>query len=182
MEKINLSSTNLYHGFVSHLAKLDLNQIQKNIVKNQSKKITLDDFDLKNQYSHYDWEINLDYLVHYIIDFANVEYNKTFYLTDKFNFQSLIVNPQELIQSHNFFDNYDIKNSPDYTLIFCVKNGETPINFYLDYTDHRDKDRIYKMPLETNRYIIFNSDLKFRTEKNKNKDNSYFLVLNFNDK
>lgn len=182
MEKINLSSTNLYYGFVPRLVKLNLNEIQKNIIKNQSKKIILDKFDLKNHYLYYDWEINLDYLVAYIINFINIDHNKTFYLTNKFGFQSFVINPEELIQSHNFFDNYDIKNSPDYTLIFCVKNEETPINFYLDYTDHRDKDRIHKISLETNKFIIFNSDLKFRTEKNKNKDNSYFLLLNFNDK
>ena len=138
------------------------------------------------------WEIDRNELAHYILHSSltndRLHFSKTY---DKLNtyikdFISLkydinlvnketwgnIYKPGETSQPFINVDPVDLRNSPDYTLLYGVKVKDCMVRIH--YEDNRRKGRSLDMPLKNNQFIMFPSTNMYYLTNN-HKDNLNFL-------
>ena len=138
------------------------------------------------------WEIDQNDLAHHILhsNLTNKEFSssKTFdklniYLTEhikvKFGFQLItketwgnIYKPQEISIPLLNIDPVDLRNSPDYTLLYGVNVKDC--NVRIHYDDNRRKGRSWDTPLTNNQFIMFPSTNMYYIT-NRQKDSLNFI-------
>ena len=85
-----------------------------------------------------------------------------------FNFVSL--NSNEETNFKYDIDRYDLPNSIDYHMLYCLNAEDKKSNVILQYDDGRYLDKKYEVILKPRHYIFFSSDIKYKiinTSSNK---------------
>ena len=100
----------------------------------------------------------------YIRDHIGLEYGFTLVNKDTFG---NIYKPEETSKPFINVDPVDLRNSPDYTLLYGVKVKNC--NVIIHYEDNRRKGRSWDIPLKDNQFIMFPST------------NTYYLTNNQKD-
>jgi hypothetical protein len=133
----------------------------------------------RNELAHYILQSNLtnerlhssktyDKLNTYIKDFIGVKHNIN--LVNKSTWGN-IYKPAETTTPLLNIDPVDLRNSPDFTLLYGVKVKDC--NVRIHYEDNRRKGRSWDIPLLNNRFIMFPSTNMYYLTNNQ-KD-----ILNF---
>tara|TARA_R100001591_G_C4303400_1_gene171004 strand:+ start:229 stop:732 length:504 start_codon:yes stop_codon:yes gene_type:complete len=159
MQKKILSEQALYFGNVNMPKDWDIdrNKLSDDILQSviQNKKIPFSKtFDMLNTY---------------IREHIYLEYGFTLINKDIFG---NIYKPKEISQPFINIDPVDLRNSPDYTLLYGVRVKNCIVRIY--YDDNRRKGRSWDIELKNNMFIIFPSTNLYYLSNNQ-KDNLNFV-------
>ena len=154
MQKKVLTEQALYYGDVAMPKDWDIDRekLQNDILKSQVTDSPLP------------FSRTFDMLNTYIRDHIGLEYGFTLINKDTFG---NIYKPEETSKPFINVDPVDLRNSPDYTLLYGVKVKNC--NVIIHYEDNRRKGRSWDIPLKDNQFIMFPST------------NTYYLTNNQKD-
>ena len=154
MQKKVLTEQALYYGDVAMPKDWDIDRekLQNDILKSQVTDSPLP------------FSRTFDMLNTYIRDHIGLEYGFTLVNKDTFG---NIYKPEETSKPFINVDPVDLRNSPDYTLLYGVKVKNC--NVIIHYEDNRRKGRSWDIPSKDNQFIMFPST------------NTYYLTNNQKD-
>jgi len=160
MEKKVLSKIDLYYGDVEMPKgfEIDRDKLQEDILKSQ---INNKDFPYSRS-----WNMLNTYMREHI----NMEYG--FQLVNKETWGNAY-KPEEISIPLLPIDPVDLKNSPDYVLLYGVNVKDCSIRIH--YDDNRRKGRSWDIPLKNNQFIMFPS-MQMYYITNKQKDSLNFIL------
>ena len=157
MQKQVLSEQSLYYGKVNMPKDWDIDR----------NKLTTDILQSVLHNKDFPFSRTFDMLNTYMRDHINLEYG--FNLINK-NTLGYIYKPQEISLPIFDTDPVDLKNSPDYTLLYGVNVEDCIVRIH--YEDNRRKGRSWDIPLENNKFIMFPStNMYYFTNNQKAKLN-----------
>lgn len=76
-------------------------------------------------------------------------------------------------------DNFNLRSSPDWVLLYGIEIDPGSCIINIKYDDNRLKDRIWKVDLETNKFIMFPAILQYFVENKNNSYLNYVQTLTF---
>ena len=159
MQKKVLSEIALYYGDVTMPKDWDIdqNKLQKDILMSNIDN------------SVFPFSKEWDKLNTYIREHVNLEYH--FQLINKQTWGNTY-RPQEVSIPLLNIDPVDLRNSPDYTLLYGVSVKNCMVRIH--YEDNRRKGRSWDIPLKNNKFIMFPSTNMYYLI-NDQKDNLNFV-------
>ena len=159
MQKIVLTEQNLYYGDVAMPKGWDIDRekLQADVLKSQITN------------SPFPFSRNWDMLNTYIRDHVNLEYGVN--LINKQTWGNMY-KPQEITIPLLNIDPVDLRNSPDYTLLYGINIKNCMVRIYFD--DNRRKGRSWDISLKNNMFIMFPSTNMYYLI-NDQKDNLNFV-------
>ena len=163
MEKIVLTEQSLYYGDVAMPKDWDIDRdkLQKDILNSQVTN------------SPFPFSRTFDMLNTYMRDHVNLEYGFTLVNKDTYG---NIYKPEETSQPFINVDPVDLRNSPDYTLLYGVKTQNCMIRIH--YEDNRRKGRSWDIELKDNMFIMFPStNMYYITNSQKESLNFIQTIL-----
>jgi len=159
MQKQVLSEIALYYGDVTMPKNWDIDRdkLQNDIL---TSNITNTPFPFSKTW---------DMLNTYMRDHVHLEYQFSLINKDTFgNFYK----PKEISQPFINVDPVDLRNSPDFTLLYGVNVKDCMVRIH--YEDNRRKGRSWDIPLTNNQFIMFPSTNMYYITNNQ-KDNLNFV-------
>jgi hypothetical protein len=180
MQKVVLSEVDVYTGEVAMPKGFEIN---RNVIKNHiiesyinKKRIT----DNPKSYSFDDYEIDfsqpLQWLQDYIRDPWRVEYGHS--LVTK-TMHGNVMHPKEKSWTRHQVDPVDLRNSPDYTLIYGVDVKKGSSECIIEYDDNRRKNRTWHIPIENNKFIMFPATNRYSFSPNTSNSLNIILTINY---
>ena len=159
MQKKVLSEIDLYYGDVSMPKDWDIDRdkLQQDILKSQVTN------------SEIPFSRTFDMLNTYMREHINLEYG--FILINKAVWGN-IYKPKEITIPLLNIDPVDLRNSPDYTLLYGVKVKDCMVRIH--YEANRRKGRSWDIPLKNNQFIMFPSTNMYYLTNNQ-KDSLNFV-------
>jgi len=159
MKKKVLAEIDLYYGDVAMPKgfEIDRKKLQSDIL---SSNINNKDFPFSR---------NWDMLNTYIREHINVEYG--FSLINKKTWGN-VYKPQEISIPLLNIDPVDLRNSPDYTLLYGVNVKDCSVRIH--YDANRRAGRSWNIPLTNNQFIMFPSTQMYYITNNQ-KDSLNFI-------
>jgi hypothetical protein len=176
MKEIELTKTSIY---IDHLKKSSLiknREIKKHILTQfkYSPKI------LSNLNYYKDVSITLNqhmcWVMDHMHDYYQLHSKKT--LIPLGNIIGLVHDQHEGTILRNHINPYNLYNSPDYTYMYVVQSGPLDDYIVFEYDNHIRKNEIWKVPLETGKFIMWNSSLKYYLTPNKNYKSRLLMLVN----
>ena len=160
MHKKVLSEIGLYYGDVAMPKGFEINRdkLQTDILSSNIK-------DSKFPYSR-EW----DKLTTYLREHINLEYDFT--LINKRTWGN-VYKPKEISIPLLNIDPVDLRNSPDYTLLYGVNVKNCSVRIH--YDDNRRAGRSWDIPLTNNQFIMFPSTNMYYITNNQ-KDSLNFIL------
>ena len=164
MQKKVLSEIGLYYGDVAMPKgfEIDRNKLQEDILSSNINK------------KEFPFSRNWDMLNTYIREHINVEYG--FSLINKKTWGD-IYKPQEISIPLLNIDPVDLRNSPDYTLLYGVKVESCMVRIH--YDDNRRKGRSWDIPLTNNQFIMFPSTNMYYITNNQKKSLNFIQTITY---
>jgi hypothetical protein len=166
MNKEILSEIALYYGEVKMPKGWEIDR--ENIIKN----ILLSDFLKKEFMFTKEW----DKLNKYIIEYVKLNYNLS--LINK-NTLGTIYKPNEFLYPQQDIDPVDLKNSPDFTLLYGVKVKPKSCFIRIHYDDNRRKGRSWDIPIENNHFVMFPSSQWYSISPNLGNDINFIQTITY---
>lgn len=142
IQKKVLSETNLYYGMVEMPEGFEIDQ------EKLSSNILQSNLQQKNLKFSIPW----DMLNTYLIEHIRLKYNLN--LCNKETFGNIFF-PNEKTSLLLQVNKVDLRNSPDYVLLYGVNAKDCSVIFY--YDDNRRKGKSWEIELTTNKFIMFPS-------------------------
>ena len=164
MQKKVLSEIDLYYGDVAMPKgfEIDRDKLQSDILKSRINN-------KKFPYSR-EW----DKLNTYLREHINVEYG--FSLINKETWGN-VYKPKEISIPLLNIDPVDLRNSPDYILLYGVSVKDCSVRIH--YDDNRRAGRSWDIPLKNNQFIMFPSmQMYYITNNQKDSLNSILTITN----
>ena len=180
MQKVVLSEIDLYTGEVA-MPKgfdIDLDKIRNDIIESyiQQKRINNN----PKAYAFDDYVVPfsqpLQWMQDYIRDHWRVEYNRT--LVAK-TMHGNVMHPKEKSWTRHQVDPVDLRNSPDYTLIYGVDVAKDSSECIIEYDDNRRKNRTWHIPIRNNYFIMFPATNKYSFSPNTSNSLNIILTINY---
>jgi len=160
VEKIVLSEQSLYFGNVDMPKNWDIDR----------DKLKSDILNSQVTDSPFPFSRTFDMLNTYLREHINLEYGFT--LVNKETWGNMFKPNETSIPLLNI-DPVDLRNSPDYTLLYGVNVKNCMVRVH--YEDNRRKGRSWDIPLENNKFIMFPSTNMYYLT-NKQKDSLNFVL------
>ena len=162
MQKKVLSEIGLYYGDVAMPKgfEIDRDKLQKDILKSRINN-------KKFPYSR-EW----DKLNTYLREHINVEYGFT--LVNKETWGN-VYKPKEISIPLLNIDPVDLRNSPDYTLLYGVSVKDCSVRIH--YDDNRRAGRSWDIPLKNNQFIMFPSMQMYYITNNQKDSLNFILTI-----
>ena len=163
MEKKVLSEIALYYGDVSMPKgfEIDRNKLQSDILKSHNSKI-------QNFLIQGTW----DKLNTYLREHIQLEYE--FCLINKETWGN-VYKPKEISIPLLNIDPVDLRNSPDYTLLYGVNVKDCSVRIH--YDDNRRAGRSWDIPLKNNKFIMFPSTNMYYISNNQKDSLNFILTI-----
>ena len=76
-------------------------------------------------------------------------------------------------------DPVDLRNSPDYTLIYGLDIEPDSCECIIEYDDNRRKNRTWHVPIKNNKFIMFPATQRYMITENKSDKLNTILVINY---
>ena len=164
MKKKVLSEQSLYYGNINMPKDWDIDRdkLAKDILQSV----------LRNK--DFEFSRTFDILNTYIREHINVTYD--FCLINK-NIKGFIFKPQEISPPIFDTDPVDLRNSPDYTLLYGVNVKDCIIRVH--YDDNRRKGRSWDIPLQNNQFIMFPSTNMYYVTNNQKEKLNFLLKITY---
>ena len=159
MQKKVLSEQALYFGDVAMPKDWDIDR----------DKLSGDILQSKIQNKDFPFSRKWDMLNTYIRDHISLEYGFTLINKETWG---IMYRPQETTIPLLNIDPVDLRNSPDYTLLYGVNVKDCMVRIH--YEDNRRKGRSWDIPLTNNKFIMFPSTSMYYLTNNQ-KDSLNFV-------
>ena len=159
MQKKVLTEQALYYGDVVMPKDWDIDR----------EKLSKDILESNIKNSKINFSKNLDILDTYIKEHIFLEYNISLIEKNKWG---NIYKPAETTIPLLNIDPVDLRNSPDFTLLYGVKVKDCMVRIH--YEDNRRKGRSWDIPLTNNQFIMFPSTNMYYLTNNQ-KDSLNFV-------
>jgi|TARA_Y100000114_G_scaffold132650_1_gene131545 hypothetical protein len=181
MHKKVLSEIDLYYGEVVTPKGFEINREK---IKNDIINSYVTDKKMSNNpkdYAAADFKVPfsqpLQWFQDYIRDHWRVEYERT--LVPKSLWGNVFDYNQKSFTRNNV-DPVDLRNSPDYTLIYGIDIGEDKENgVVIEYDNNRRKGGTWHMPIKNNHFIMFPSTNRYFISPNKSKRLNTYLTITY---
>ena len=162
MQKKVLSEIGLYYGDVAMPKgfEIDRDKLQSDILKSQ----------INNKEFPYSRE--WDKLNTYLREHINVEYG--FQLVNKETWGN-VYKPKEISIPLLNIDPVDLRNSPDYILLYGVNVKDCSVRIH--YDDNRRAGRSWDIPLKNNQFIMFPSTQMYYITNNQKDSLNFILTI-----
>ena len=118
----------------------------------------------------------LQWMQDYVRDHWRVEYGKT--LVQK-TMHGNVLHPKAKSWTRNQVEPVDLRNSPDYTLIYGVDVKEGSSECIIEYDDNRRKNRTWHLPIKNNYFIMFPATNKYSFSPNASNGLNIILTINY---
>tara|TARA_R110002074_G_scaffold209386_1_gene378355 strand:+ start:2355 stop:2864 length:510 start_codon:yes stop_codon:yes gene_type:complete len=166
MQKKVLSEISLYNGTVKMPKdwEIDREKLTKDIL---AQHLFQEDFKFSK---------NWDMLNTYIKDHINLRYNLR--LVNKKTWGN-IYKPNNSSSPLKEIDEVDLKNSPDFVLLYGVKIQKDSCFVKVFYDDNRRKGRSWDIPLNDNTFIMFPSTLMYYLSPNISKEMNFIQTITY---
>ena len=164
MQKQVLSEQSLYHGKVNMPKDWDIDR----------NKLTTDILQSILHNKDFPFSRTFDMLNTYMRDHINLAYGFT--LINKIT-SGYIYKPQEISLPIFDTDPVDLRNSPDFTLLYGVNVEDCIVRIH--YEDNRRKGRSWDIPLENNNFIMFPSTNMYYLTNNQKEKLNFVLKITY---
>ena len=164
MQKKVLSEQAIYYGDVKMPEYWEIDR----------NKLSFDTLESKLLDSEFPFSRTWDKLNTYIIDYVRLKYNIT--LVNKKTWAD-IYKPTETTKPLLNVDPIDLRNSPDFTLLYGLKVKDCMVRIY--YEDNRRKGRSWDIPLTNNKFIMFPSTNVYYLTNNQISDLNFVQTITY---
>lgn len=173
MHKKVLSETVFYYGELPHISHVSNEEIKNFILKEFSKIKSINEDRYKDiklpAHKHISW------IIDYVRDIVKTKFGFTLI---PINIISQVHEIKETTIKRNHVNPYDIHNSPDFTLIYCVDFNEED-QLVIEFEDHRNKENYWTIPIKNKDFVMWNSDLNYYISPNKKEKFRIYLLIHF---
>jgi len=166
MNKITLSEIDLYYGEVKMPKGFEIDR----------KKLTEDILSSTTNNLPFPFSKTWSILNTYLIEHFNLNYN--IHLVNKETWGN-VYNSKELSLPLKQTDPVDLKNSPDYVLLYGVKIAKKSCTIKIFYDDNRRKGRSWDIPIENNQFIMFPSTQLYCVLPNRSDESNFLQTINY---
>ena len=135
--------------------------------------------------SHYYEDIDhsfyktLDRLQTFILEYMTVEHKINILRGNNHAPSARYYERNEISKPLITVDNFNLKSSPDWVLLYGIEIDPGSCIINIKYDDNRLKDRIWKVDLETNKFMMFPAILQYFVENKNNSHLNYVQTLTF---
>ena len=164
MEKKVLTEQALYYGDVSMPNGFEIN----------SDKFKADILQAKLENNNFKFSKNWDKLNTFIKDYINLKYKIS--LVNKSTFGNFY-KPFTLTEPSLQVDPVDLRNSPDFVLLYGVQVKDCFIKIF--YDDNRRKGRSWDVELKNNMFVMFPSTNMYIIGNNDSKDLNFIQTITY---
>ena len=163
---------------VSDLLKINKKNLIANTIRNYVLEKRLSDEKWYSDYHYVELQDHqhLAWIHDYIRDHYRVEYQETPILVKK---GGVVLLSNENLGSHHHIDEWNYEQSPEISVLYCLKEREKPSTVIFEYEFGRNKKRRWRVDLKEDTLIIFSSHLRHSITKNFNKDPIVALSFQF---
>jgi hypothetical protein len=166
MKKMLLSQIDLYFGEI---------EMPKNFeIDRESLKNDILNFQINKK--AFPFSKPFDMLQTYLREHINLEYDFT--LIHQKTIGS-IYQPRQYSHSLLQVDPVDLRNSPDYVMMYGVDIGKNSCKVFIEYDDNRRKGRSWEIPLNNNSFIMFPSTQRYYIMPNTSEQKNYILTTTY---
>ena len=180
MKKKILSENSLYYGEIETPKgyEIDRDQIRNDIIDSFVNKNRINNNPKTYAFEDYvvPFSQPLQWMQDYIRDHFFTEHHKK--LVFKRTFGN-VMKPNEKSWTRHLVDPVDLRNSPDFTLIYGVDVKEDSTECIIEYDDNRRKYRSNHIPIKNNEYIIFPSTNRYSFSPNTSKGLNVILTITY---
>jgi hypothetical protein len=81
--------------------------------------------------------------------------------------------------TRHLVDPVDLRNSPDYTLVYGVDVEDNSCELIIEYDDNRRKNRTWHLPIKNNHFIMFPATNKYSFSPNTSNGLNIILTINY---
>ena len=176
MEEVDLHRIFFIHG---QLDDIDIQSLKKDCIEafNNKNKLSQDITDSKNEDLEIPKSKAIDHIVNNIEDKFFTKYNQKIELS---NFWAQVHEKNESTNTHDHVDCFDIKNSPDYSMVFYVQVPKDSGKIVFQWpTNKYNQYKRWWYPPSVGHYLIFPSTLDHFVTKNNSKDHRIAISFNF---
>ena len=164
MKKRILSQIDMYHGDISMPKGFEIDR----------GKLSNDILQSSLQDCEFPFSKTWDMLVTYIREHIGVEYNIN--LINKKTWGD-IYKPNQISLPLTNVDPLDLRNSPDYTLLYGVNVKNCMVRIH--YDDNRRKDRSWDIPLTDNSFVMFPSSQMYVISNTQKESLNFVQTITF---
>ena len=180
MQRKVLTEVDLYTGKIEMPKgfEIDLNKIKNDLLKSFVTEDRISNNPKTYSYKEYKVPFSqpLQWMQDYMRDHWRSEYGPT--LVPK-NMHGKILHPKEQSVLMHSVDPVDLRNSPDYTLLYGVDVESDSCECIIEYNNNRRKNRTWHIPIKNNHFIMFPATQRYMiTENTSNKLNT-IVVINY---
>ena len=166
MKKIILSEIGLYYGLIEMPKGFEIDR----------EKLSIDIFTSTIQNKEFPFSKSWDMLQTYLREHINLEYGFT--LVHKKTIGD-IYKPRQHSHSYLQVDPVDLRNSPDYVMLYGVNVGKDSCRVFIEYDDNRRKGRSWEIPLNNNDFIMFPSTQRYHITANSSEQLNFILTTTY---
>lgn len=166
MEKKVLSEIDMYFGQIKMPKNFEIDR----------EKLCIDILLFKNYNGVFPFSYALDMLETYLREHINLKYNFT--LVNKKTFGE-IYKPREYSPSLLQINPVDLKNSPDYVMLYGVNVGKNSCKVFIEYDDNRRKGSSWEIFLNDNDFVMFPSTQRYHITANMSEQLNFILTSTY---
>lgn len=156
---------------------IDYKKIKKEALESFTKKqkINSNEFSFYKNYYKLTDNLHVNWIYDLIRDYYNLDFkgSKTLILNKSYY---IVLNRNSDIDFHNHIDEYNIKNSPDFTAIVSLTENKNDFVEF-EFEGGRKRQMKQRVPLNKGEVILFNSELRHRFITERFHEN--LLLLSF---
>lgn len=123
----------------------------------------------------------LDRLQTFILDYMRMEHNHAIVKGNGHEPKARYYERNEISKPLIAVDNFNLRSSPDWVLLYGIEIDPGSCIINIKYDDNKLKDRMWKVDLETNKFIMFPATLQYFVENKNNSHLNYIQTLTFVD-
>ena len=166
MEKIILSKIDLYYGNVEMPKGFEVDR----------EKLEADILSSTHNNTEFPFSKSWDMLQTYLREHINLEYG--FKLVHKKTIGN-IYKPNQHSHSYLQVDPVDLRNSPDYVMLYGVNIGKDSCKVFIEYDDNRRKRRSWELPLNNNDFVMFPATQRYHITTNISEQLNFILTTTY---
>jgi len=172
MEKVALTKSELFVDFF----KTEKSLIKFDEIKSHLEKSMGEELEKSKRFTGVplNHNVNIQWLFEYVKDrFTKFTFPNQINISPM-RYELLLTKPGELHPTIYDIDKYNLYGSPDYTILYGL-NGTSEVTLF--YDDHRHICKTWNIPLEKDKFIMFNSSIKYQISPNKSNENRFIIKV-----
>jgi hypothetical protein len=166
MKKIILSEIDLHYGTIKMPEGFEIDR----------EKLSADILSFTCNNTEFPFSRSWDMLQTYLREHINLEYGFT--LVHKKTIGN-IYKPRQHSHSYLQVDPVDLRNSPDYVMLYGVNVEKNSCKVFIEYDDNRRKGRSWEIPLNNNDFVMFPSTQRYHITVNSSQQLNFILTTTY---